>query len=578
VAEENNRKKNSESPREFRPARREFLVQTGLSAGALLLTGGPPPTSAFGSPRNSEIAHNHVTDAPFQFTNEPHRERKSFFDLNDDEVRLLSRAVGYMRNGNGSSDIPKNRPLSVDSPIQWDQWVMIHARHCTEAKPGIVDQVHWSWFFLPWHRAYLWFLERQLANVVSTVLGEDGSKFALPYWDWILHKEIPNTKDRAASGMQSPLFGYDPAKEDMVNNDGLGFDNLALWDGYRKPSVQQPTMDPRNERTIDSKEHVEETILYMTPQYVQYMLELDFEDFAGKAVPPQSPIPNSDGMGVLEHYPHNNGHDWVGSRLGKNRDMGTLRYAALDPIFFMHHANLDRIWSWYRGVQPDPKAPWGPNKYIWGQQPYTFIDIDGSPVTVTVADIVTSMTNVTYLEPQSPPPAMSSLFSALQNPSPQRLREQTITLAQEVKTLTTNPVTLRVKPPPGATNLFSTMLATEPHPLSLLVIETGPVTYTGKFSVKVFVNKPDANSSTSIHDPHYVGSIRALDSDGRINENDKDLTHTFSILIPPGDSNFYKIVRPTEPFSVTLAALGPSSKDEGFHIEIRSIILKMFEK
>jgi len=59
---------------------------------------------------------------------------------------------------------------------------------------------------------------------------------------------------------------------------------------------------------------------------------------------------------VLEQYPHNNGHDWVGSRQGKNRDMGTLRYAALDPIFFMHHGNIDRIWSLYKLTQPDPEA------------------------------------------------------------------------------------------------------------------------------------------------------------------------------------------------------------------------------
>jgi polyphenol oxidase len=559
-------------------ARRSFLVQTGLSAGAVLLSGSPPPATAVQSLQSPAIARDHAIGLPFQFKNEPHRQRKSFYDLSDQEVQLLCRAIGYMRNGNGGSDIPKSRPLSVDSPIQWDQWVMIHARHCTESKPGVVDQVHWSWFFLPWHRAYLWFLERQLANVITTVFGEDGSKFALPYWDWIIHKEIPNTKDRTVSGTPSPLFGYDLAKEDMVNNDGLGFDNLALWDGYRKPSVQQPTMDPRNERTIDSKEHIEETVLYMTPQYVQYMLELDFEDFAGKAVPPQSPIPNSDGMGALEHYPHNNGHDWVGSRLGKNRDMGTLRYAALDPIFFMHHANIDRIWSWYRGVQPDPQVPWGPNKYVWGQQPYTFTDIDGSPVNVTVADIVTSMTNVTYIEPQSPPAVMVSLFSALTSLSQQRLKEQTITLAQEVKTLTTKPLTLSIKPQGEATSLFSAMIATQPHPLSLLVIETGPVTYTGKFTIKVFVNKPDADSSTSIHDPHYVGRIRALDSEGRANESGKDISHTFSIIITPDDSNFYKIVRTGEAFSITLAALGPSSKDESFRIEVKSIKLKAFEK
>jgi polyphenol oxidase len=563
--------------KEFNGARREFLAHAGFAAGTMVILGRSPSSSA-ASFQDHEPNHNTATGRPFEFKMEPHRQRKSFYDLNDDEVRLLCRAIGYMRNGNGGKDIPANKAMSVDSPIQWDQWAMTHARHCTESKPGVVDQVHWSWFFLPWHRAYLWFLERQLANIVTTILGGDGSKFALPYWDWIAHKEIPNTKERAAKSISSPLFGYDLAKEDMVHDDGLGFDNLALWDGYRKPNAEQPTMDPKNERTLDSKEHIEETILFMSPQYIQYMLELDFEDFAGKAVPPQSSIPNSDGMGVLENYPHNNGHDWVGSRVGKNRDMGTLRYAALDPIFFMHHANIDRIWSWYRGVQPDLEGPWGPNKYVWGKQPYTFIDIDGSPVTVTVADIVTSMSNVTYLEPSSSPAAMASLSSALPGSSQQRLKEQTVTFTQEVRTLTMKPLTLSVRPQGEATNLLSTMIAAQPRPLSLLVIETGPVTYTGKFTIKVFVNKPDADSSTSIHDPHYVGRVRALDSEGRVNEIGKDISHTFSIIIPPDDSNFYKIVRPGEAFSVTLAALGPSSKDDSFRIEVKAIRLKVFQK
>jgi polyphenol oxidase len=564
-------------PQSRRTTRRNFLVQAGLAAGAMVVSSTSSPVVAIASPERSEAAPDHPTVQPFQFKNEPHRQRKSFHDLTEEEVRLLCRAVGYMRNGNGGTDSPKNKSLSVDDPLQWDNLVKAHARHCTESKAGVVDQVHWSWFFLPWHRAYLWFLERQIANVITTILGEDGSKFALPYWDWIVHKEIPNTKMRAASGTPSPLFGYDLTKENMVKSDGLGFDNLALWDGYRKPSLAQPTMDPSNERSLDSKEHIEETILFMSPEYVRFLLKLDFEGFAGKAVPPEAPIPQNDGMGLLEQNPHNLGHDWVGSRLGKNREMGTLRYAASDPIFFMHHANIDRIWSWYQGVQPDPNAPWGPDKYLWGKQRYTFTDIDGSPVVVTVADIVTSMTNVTYVEPASPSAETASLLFEARNPQQKALTANTIPLTQEANTLTTKPLTISVKPMAEVKSLFSTLTTKQARPLSLLVIESGSVTYTGKFTLKVFVNKPDADVSTSIHDPHYIGSVRALDSEGRTNENGRDITHSFSILIPPGNSNFYKIVRPGEAFSVTLVAVGPSAKDESFRIPVKSIKLKVFE-
>jgi tyrosinase len=37
---------------------------------------------------------------------------------------------------------------------------------------------HASWWFFPWHRAYLYFFER----IVRKASGDD--KFALPYWDW----------------------------------------------------------------------------------------------------------------------------------------------------------------------------------------------------------------------------------------------------------------------------------------------------------------------------------------------------------------------------------------------------------
>jgi len=555
----------------LRAGRRDFLVQAGMTVGAL--AGASPPAKALTSAaaQSGSAAHLHVGGQQLDFKSEPQRLRKSFYDLTDVEVRLLCRAVSYMRNGT------KDKPLSVDSPLQWDQWVMTHARHCTEAKPGVVDQVHWSWFFLPWHRGYLWFLERQLANIVTTVLGEDGSKFALPFWDWISHKEIPNTKERAVRGIPSPLFGYDLTKEDMVNDDGLGFDNQALWDGYRKPTIQQPTMDPANERGTDSKEHIEETIKYMSPPFVQSMLALEFEDFAGKAVPPQSPIPNSSGMGALEHYPHNNGHDWVGSRFGKNRDMGTLRYAALDPIFHMHHANIDRIWSWYRGVQPAPDAPWGPNGYIWGKQPYSYTNIDGSQVTVTVSDIIKYMTNVTYAEPKTPAPLEMPLLNAARSTVQRKTSQKIATLTEKPGTLTTRPLTLTTEIQAEARTLLGAASGATTHPLTLLVIETGPITYTDQFTVKIFVNLPNATRRTSIHDPHYIGRIRALDSDDRRSEAGADVTHTFSLLIPRGDSNFYRLVRPGTPFSLTLVVAGPAANDASFQIPVKNIKLKVVE-
>ena len=43
-------------------------------------------------------------------------------------------------------------------------------------------------------------------------------------------------------------------------------------------------------------------------------------------------------MGMLEATPHNTVHNTIAG------DMATM-LSPRDPIFFLHHANIDRIWA-----------------------------------------------------------------------------------------------------------------------------------------------------------------------------------------------------------------------------------------
>ena len=179
-----------DNPPQDSPTRRDVLIGAGSVAGALAL-----PAVHVGS-RAARADHDNTAPIPeekaepYKLGGDPKRVRKSFYDLSEDEVSLFCDAVGAMRDG------VIGQLLGVEDPLQWDQWVIVHARHCTQQSQGW-RQVHWGWLFLPWHRAYLFFLERQLAQVITKVFGEDGSKFAFPYWDWEYHKGIPNTKWRA---------------------------------------------------------------------------------------------------------------------------------------------------------------------------------------------------------------------------------------------------------------------------------------------------------------------------------------------------------------------------------------------
>jgi len=51
----------------------------------------------------------------------------------------------------------------------------------------------------------------------------------------------------------------------------------------------------------------------------------------------------------IENQPHNLGHGWVGG------DMANPIISPNDPIFWMHHAQIDRIWSEWQKRNPGEK-------------------------------------------------------------------------------------------------------------------------------------------------------------------------------------------------------------------------------
>ncbi len=444
--------------------RRSFLLATAMS----LLT---VPTHA------RVMSGNHwpkmvMSNKKIDFSKEPKRVRKAFYDLTNDELENLIRAVGYMRN---------NFPLH--HPLQWDNYATVHAMHCTEYGPEY-PQVHWSWNFLPWHRGYLFCLERILGNILTTKFNIDGSTFALPYWDWTTQKTMPNTKDRIASKIPSPFFGYDIQKEDLINSDGLGFDNSALYEGNRGPSVESADINPEWELTEDSKQHIEEFLHYISPEYLSMMLAAPADQFIG-----HPDIDRKTGQGLLEQGPHNDGHDWVGSRIGKNRTMGTLRSAAKDPMFYMHHCCIDYVWSQYKQPQPDPKGD-------WGKQTYTFFDVDGSTFTMSNQEIIEGVTNITYVPSSEGKPLETARRPLMQT------KAQVVQVNADVYD---QPVTIDLPD-----DFFN-------HQALLVDFTLDTIDNPDKYTIRLKINN------------QFVGKINWLDGEHRI--HNQSTTHVFSVLL-----------------------------------------------
>ena len=131
------------------------------------------------------------------------RIRKSAFDLDASESTRLKAAYAALRR------------LYEQSPNDARGWLhqgLVHCWYCSGAGDGLNGQeIHGGWWFLPWHRAFLYFHER----ILAILLGDPA--FALPYWDWDTpgRNRVPDVY-RTPSDTSNPLF--DPTRKAGSND------------------------------------------------------------------------------------------------------------------------------------------------------------------------------------------------------------------------------------------------------------------------------------------------------------------------------------------------------------------------
>ena len=152
---------------------------------------------------------------------------------------------------------------------------------------------HANWFFLPWHRALLTYFER--------ICGELSNRpdFALPYWNWGRHPKLPS---QVRSGVLSGADRYDDADAALCD---MAADLYEVSD-------------------------------------VRCLAALGFGPMLGVEADNQK---DERGYSLLEQV-HVNIHNVVGTVMSSSAGV-----APRDPVFWLHHANVDRLWSrWLDGV------------------------------------------------------------------------------------------------------------------------------------------------------------------------------------------------------------------------------------
>ena len=254
----------------------------------------------------------------------------------------------------------------VTDPTSWRFQAAIHGSYAAPPAGADWNQCqHQGWFFLSWHRMYLYFFERIVRAAVTAAGGP--ADFALPYWDY--GKPFPN------------------------NTIPPGFRAPTLPDGAANPLFLAA---PRRRASLMSGGQLPATSTTSANAMSQTQFTSPTMGFGGGMVGPQH-FGNFADSGALELTPHNAIHVQVGGNGAGQCEGGLMidpNCAALDPIFWLHHGNIDRLWNdWI--ASGGGRA--NPTNAGWLNASFTFYDENGTEVTMTGAQVLDTASQLGYV-------------------------------------------------------------------------------------------------------------------------------------------------------------------------------------
>jgi Common central domain of tyrosinase/Polyphenol oxidase middle domain len=225
------------------------------------------------------------------------------------------------------------------------------------------------------------------------------------------------------------------------------------------------------------------------------------------------PIHFNNGFGALEDQPHNQVHDAVGGQPTGNCADGWMsdpNCAAQDPIFYLHHSNIDRIWKRWLDLGQGRSNP---TNRVWLDQVFSFYDESGGQKIMTPADALDTVKDLNYAYDDDP----ARVAAAAAPHIGRRGGPRRVVKPREVRAAT-GPITLgpdggaaTLLPTPETAPTFKALAVTEPPAHVYLHIQDIHVAEHPGVLYEVFLNLPDKMSPAAADD-HYVGMLNFFGS------------------------------------------------------------------
>ena len=279
-------------------------------------------------------------------TFETARVRTEFRNMSNEDRKSFTDAIMCLKQTPASAEGSATGPGVIS---RYDEYVATHI--------NMTMNIHVTADFLAWHRNYIWEWENDLINTC----GYTGN---LPYWDWARDAYAPH---------ESEIFNGD---EFSMGSDGVFIDGradtyLGLMDVTFPPGtgggcvhsgpfsgVDFSNLGPLDSPYNDNVENdydlnprclVRDLNVFFSSRYNTYanvtqllLGQTDIQYFQAE----MQGFVGDNKLGI-----HGAGH-WLG---GGPSQMQDFHSSPNDPIFFLHHAMVDRVWAIWQALDSESR-------------------------------------------------------------------------------------------------------------------------------------------------------------------------------------------------------------------------------
>jgi tyrosinase len=243
---------------------------------------------------------------------------------------------------------------------------------------------HNSILFPTWHRPYLALFEQSLWTIAQTIAPaypesnrdqyvQAAQTLRIPYWDWSTDANVPAVASTPWLQVNTPVGQRTVANPLFTYHFGADSNNTSLFPGgtWFPNTVRHPDSSGAT-NTDATNAAMQQVASSLHTGVYQLFSNSIYAAFADQSWAPVGGHPGFSGIPSLEAF-----HGTVHVQVGGNGQMTDIALAAFDPVFWLHHCNIDRIFAIWEAINPNSYVtPYASGLGTWMHPSGTIEDIN----------------------------------------------------------------------------------------------------------------------------------------------------------------------------------------------------------